>query len=223
MKAELCIGFSSTDWENLSHKLDHDENAWSQAIGVFERRMKERFFSCIDALVQADTKPDLHPGVPGNDHCIPGFSIMALCCLIIETLQGFQEAPTVSNPTGPCEFPKKPCIKPSPGTNEQFRKFLLLPAFGGAFSNNDAASKFLRGIRNGILHEAETRKWVIWRSEPHEQILAPEQDGYALNRTLFYNAVKKEFESYLEELRNPAKKELRQRFRTKMHDLCKET
>ncbi len=223
MKADLCYGFSSTDWENLSHKLDDDESAWLQATSVFERRMKERFFSCIDALVQADTKPYLQAGTSSNDHSIPGFSIMALCCLLIETLQGFREPSTVSSPMGPCEFPAKPCIKPSPGTNEQFRKFLRLPAFGGAFKNNDVANKFLHGIRNGILHEAETRKWVIWRSEPHEQIVATEQDGYALNRTLFYEAVKQEFESYLKELRNPASKELRQRFREQMQKLCKET
>lgn len=223
MKADLCYGFSSTDWEKLSPKLDNDESAWLQAIGVFERRMKERFFSCLDALVQADTKPDLQSDAPGTDHCIPGFSIMALCCLLIETLQGFREPSALLIPTGPCEFPAGLCIKPSPGTNERFRKFLRLPSFGGAFNNKGVAKEFLHGVRNGILHEAETRKWVIWRSEPHGQIVATEQDGYALNRTLFYEAVKQEFESYLKDLRNSASKELRQRFREQMQKLCDET
>ena len=58
MKADLCFGFSSTAWKNLVRRLDHDEGAWGEAIGVFERRMNERFFSCIDSLVKADTKPD---------------------------------------------------------------------------------------------------------------------------------------------------------------------
>jgi hypothetical protein len=61
VKADLCFGFSSSDWESLVRRLDSDESAWAEAIGVFERRMKERFFSCIDALVKADTKPDLRP------------------------------------------------------------------------------------------------------------------------------------------------------------------
>jgi hypothetical protein len=222
VKADLCYGFSSTDWVKLFPKLDNDENAWLQAIDVFERRMKERFFSCLDALVQADTKPDLQSDALGTDHCIPGFSVMALCCLLIETLQGFREPSTPFSPPGPCEFPAGLCIKPSSGTNEQFRKFLRLPSFGGAFNNKDVANEFLRGVRNGILHEGETRKWVIWRQEPQEQIVAPEQDGYALNRYLFYGAVKQEFESYLKDLRNPESKQ-RQRFREQMQKLCNET
>jgi hypothetical protein len=60
------------------------------------------------------------------------------------------------------------------------------------------------------------------RDEPADKIAAPEEDGFALNRSLFYAAVKKEFESYLRELRDPANKELRQRFKKKMDDLCRE-
>jgi hypothetical protein len=202
VKADLCFGFSSTDWENLVQRLDNDEGAWSEVIGVFERRMKERFFTCIDALVEADTKPDLKSlGSPPEAHCIPGFSIMALCCLLVETLQGFR--------TGA-----------SPNTKEIFLKFLRRPAFGAAFAEDKIAECFVKGIRHGVLHEAETKKWVIWRSEPHGQIVAPEQDGHALNRTLFYDAVEQEFGSYLKELRDPSNDELRKRFRKKMGDIC---
>jgi hypothetical protein len=224
MNADLCFGFSKSKWEELSQRLDgSDENAWAEGIGVFERRMRERFFSSIDALFAADTKPDLSPSDPAHTgHCIPGFAVIALCCLLIETLQGFREAPpSAVNPAGPCTFPPGPCIKPPAGTNQQFIKFLRRPAFGGAF-NGDVAKKFAAGIRNGILHEAETRKWVIWREEPTDEIAAQEGDGYALNRSVFYQAVKKEFESYLRELRDPANKERRQRFKAKMDDLCGE-
>jgi hypothetical protein len=122
---------------------------------------------------------------------------------------------------GPCAFPSGPCIKPPAGTNQQFIKFLHRPAFGGAF-NGKIAKSFAWGIRNGILHEAETRKWVIWRERPVGEIAAPVEDGYALNRSLFYAAVKKEFESYLQELRDPGNKDLRLRFKEKMDDLCGE-
>ena len=221
MKAELCLGFSSTDWENLVQRLDHDETAWAEAIGVFERRMKERFFTAIDALVKADTKPDLRSSAsPCEVHCIPGFSIMGLCCLLIETLQGFQESATRTSIPGPCTYPKGRCIKPS--TTQEFIKFLRRRAFGGAFDEDQIARSFVNGIRNGILHEAETRKWVIWRDEP-SQIVQQEQDGYALNRTLFYQAVKKEFDSYLRDLRDPSNARLRERFKKKMNDICKES
>jgi hypothetical protein len=203
MNSDLCVGFSKTKWEALSQQLDGNENAWSEAIGVFERRMRERFFSSIDALFAADTKPDKSSGCKTYPQdCIPGFSIMALCCLLIETLQSFQEVP-------------------SAGTNQQFMKFLSRPAFGGAF-NRKIAKSFVTGIRNGILHEAETRKWVIWRDEPEDKIAAPEEDGFALNRSLFYAALKSEFESYLRELRDPTNSNLRNRFKKKMDDLCGE-
>jgi hypothetical protein len=226
MEANLCFGFPRSEWQGLSKKLgDGDEDAWAQAIGVFERRVRERFLNCINALFVADTKPDLKPPESGNSGiCVPGFSIMALCCLLIDALQGFREKPPQRvTPTGPCAFPSGPCIKPPPGTTEQFKSFLRRSAFGVTFQDDALAARFVRGIRDGILHEAETRKWVIWRDEPVGQIVAPEQDGFALNRTLFYQAIKKEFESYLRELREPSNQALRQRFRKKMDDICKET
>ena len=84
MNADLCFGFTSNDWQKLVGRLDHEETAWAEAIRVFERRMKERFFTCIDALIKADTKPDSRSSASSGNahrlpdaHCIPGFSIMA--------------------------------------------------------------------------------------------------------------------------------------------------
>lgn len=226
MEADLCFGFPRAKWKDLAQRLDGgEENAWAEAIGVFERRIRERFLSCIDALFIADTKPDLLAAESTHTrHCIPGFSIMALCCVLIDTLQGFREAlPHASEPTGSCTFPKGPCIKPPPpGTAQQFKSFLRRPAFGDAFKHEGLAAKFVRGIRDGIFHEAETRKWVIWRDEPTGKIVAPEEDGFALNRGLFYAAVKQECESYLRELRDPTNRALRQRFKKKMADIYKE-
>ena len=201
MKADLCFRFSTTEWRALARKLDcDDEGAWKEAIGVFERRITERFLSSIDALFAADTKPDLQStNSTHTEHCIPGFSIMALCCLLIETLQGFREDPR--------------------GTNEDIKRFLRRPAFGNAF-NGQVAGRFAKGIRNGIFHEAETRRWVIWRDEPTGKIVASEGDGFALNRSLFYAAVRREFESYRKELRDAANPDLRKRFKKKMDVLC---
>jgi hypothetical protein len=222
MDSDLCFGFSKSNWQELSEGLDSGaEDAWTEGIAVFEKRIRERFLSSIDALFAADTKPDSLFADSAHGHCIPGFAIIALCCLLIETLQGFREAPpSAANPAGPCTFPTGSCIMPPSGTNQQFIKFLRRPSFSEAFDDN-VANKFTSGIRNGILHEAETRRWVIWRDEPADKIVAQEQNGYALNRSLFYAAVKKEFESYLRELRDPASKELRLRFKMKMDALCR--
>jgi hypothetical protein len=209
VRADLCFGFSVEDCRKLDSRLDHDESAWAEAIRVFERRMKERFFTCIDALIKADTKPDSPSSASSasslrrtDAHCIPGFSIMALCCLLIETMQAFREGPSAD-------------------TAGQFTKFLKRPAFGGAFADDKIAECFVKGIRNGILHEAETRKWIIRRNRPAGQMVAAEQDGYILNRCPFYEAVKQEFEGYLMELRDPSNRDSRKRFREQMNQICK--
>jgi hypothetical protein len=126
-------------------------------------------------------------------------------------------------PEARCSYPDGPCIRvPQTTTADAFKAFLRRPAFGGAFADEQIAANFIHGVRSGILHEAETRNWVIWRREPEDQILAKEGEGYALNRSTFYSALKNEFAEYLEELRNLKSVELRSRFRKKMNDIAKE-
>jgi hypothetical protein len=241
---QICRGFTDEQWKVLRKRLIgadgnvlDDEPAWCCAVEVFERRVEERFLSCIEALGEADSQLDVEipPGAPadcstlpdgdGRPAVVPGFAIMALCCLLIETLQSFrllQAAPAPS--TEQCSYPDGRCIRPSPSTTttELFKKFLRLPSFQGAFDEDTIAKDFIKGIRNGILHEAETRKWVIWRNEPVNRILEPSSAGYyAVNRTEFYRALKSEFEKYLQELRLPASKDLRKRFVKKMNDIVK--
>lgn len=211
-----------------------DVAAWTCALDVFERRIRERFLSCIEALEKADSRSDVEvqPGAPpdcstlpndqGKQIAVPGFAIMALCCLLIETLQSFREAPEPSPQlVGSCSYPKGPCVRPPPPTKELFRKLLRLPAFRNEFDEKTAGD-FVDGIRHGIMHEAETRRWVVWRDEPPGRILEPVGRGYALNRTGFCKALTTEFENYLDQLRDPGRQDLRKRFLKKMDDIVKE-
>ncbi|MBI2996894.1 MAG: hypothetical protein HYY46_00335 [Deltaproteobacteria bacterium] len=241
MQIQICRGFTDIQWKELRKRLaqngaaGYDEDAWRCAVEVFERRIRERFLSCIEALQRDDAKSDItvNDGAPadcptlpkddGRDVVVPGFAIMALCCLLIETLQSFRESRrTPSQVTEPCNYPKGDCIRPQASTTDAFKKFLQLPAFKGEFVNDNVAKRFVRGVRNGILHEAETRRWVIWREEPKGRIIEPEARGYAVNRTAFYKAVKTEFNNYLRELLDPGKTALRSRFLKKMNDIAKE-
>jgi len=239
---QICRGFTVAQWKTLHTRLvngdgtnSDDQDAWHCAVEVFERRIHERFLSCIEALESTDSKSDI--SVPDgaaadcstlphkNEAVVPGFAIMALCCLLAETLQSFrckQEIP--HKPEARCSYPDEPCIRvPQTSTVAAFKAYLRRPAFGGAFADEQVASSFVNGVRNGILHEAETRKWVIWRSEPENQIVAKEGEGYALNRGTFYRALKQDFTEYLEELQSPNSVEQRLRFRKKMNDMVKET
>jgi hypothetical protein len=215
---QICRGFTNEQWIELRQRLkDGDESAWNCAIEVFGRRIRERFVACIDALMDADSELDVgvSPGAPpdcstlpddaGTHVVVPGFAIMALCCLLVETLQSFRERTTGDA-----------------STTDQFKKYLRRPGFDGAFEDDEVAKRFVQGVRNGILHEAETRGWVIWRKEPTGRIVQPRGQGFALNRTDFCQALKREFDNYLEELRDPGNTQLRDRFVEKMNDVAKE-
>lgn len=237
---QICRGFSDVQWKQLRAALESEDaqsedgkRFWNTAVEVFERRMRERFVNPIDVLEQADSKLDIAnsgnddsfelPPAEASPVVVPGFAIVGLCCLLIDTLQSFRaKRPPQEVPAGPCPFPKDECIRPENPTTGAFLSFLRLPAFGGEFNDEKIAKSFVRGIRNGILHEAETRKWVIWRDEPLEKLVALEGRGYALNRTRFWLALKEEFNSYLTKLREDKDADLRKRFLEKMDDIIKE-
>ena len=118
MSTQLCRGFTDEQWRGLKVRLIHngdvqsDEAAWECAITVFERRITERFFSCIEALENADTKGDIDPPTAAPPDCsmlpkegsgivVPGFAIVGLCCLLIETLASFGETEKI--PVSPPE------------------------------------------------------------------------------------------------------------------------
>jgi hypothetical protein len=104
---QICRGFTVAQWKKLYTRLmkpdgsnSDDQDAWCCAIEVFERRVCERFLSCIEALESADSRsdvsvrddapPDCSNLPQRNDAVVPGFAIMALCCLLAETLQSFR-------------------------------------------------------------------------------------------------------------------------------------
>lgn len=227
---QICRGFTDERWKKLRPKLDgRDEAPWRLAIEVFRRRMEERFFSSIDALVKADSRldvtsdcstlPDLDPGPV----VVPGFAIMALCCLLAETMQSFHENSTEpARPVGPCKYPGGSCIRPPLGTTDQFRRFLKRPAFRNEFDDKKLATDFVHGIRNGILHNARTRGWLIWRNDPPGRIVERQGSLYVMNRSEFYLAIRRDFEGYLRDLSDPANASLRKRFVERMNKIAKE-
>ena len=153
---------------------------------------------------------------------VPGFAIVGLCCLLIETLQSFRAAAVNSeSPAGPCPYPGGTCIRPAPSTTGRFKAFLRRPRFKGQFEDERLANRFVNGVRNGVLHEAETRHWIIWRAHPAGRIVAEGAEAnLLLNRSEFYAAVKGEFEDYLKELRSADHEPLRRRFLKKMDDIA---
>ncbi|MGH6890260.1 MAG: hypothetical protein ACREHF_13875 [Rhizomicrobium sp.] len=230
---QICRGFTNKQWRELRERLRQDDSdAWERAIAVFQRRITERYINCIESLIDVDSHLDVEvppeaswnyplPDDTNKAAVVPGFSIVALCCILADTLQSFREkAKSVQLEEAECKYPDGSCVRPS--TTNQFKTFLKRPGFRGAFDDEKVAQSFVSGIRNGIFHEAETRDWVIWRDEPVGSIISTREQGYVLNRSLFYEAIGQEFQRYLDDLRNPTNDKLRPRFVEKMNDLVKE-
>lgn len=225
--------FTSEEWKELRQRLakgPQDQQAWGQAIGVLRCRLEQRFFRPIELLLAADEQANaLASRVCGEQpHAVvPGFSVMALCCLLAETLQGFYEGRipgTAQTPSVRCEYPDGKCVL-SPSTARSFKDFLTKSPYFNEDFNNKTAGDFSVNVRNALLHDAETRKgWLIRRLHPTEPDRIVTKDGSALviYRTAFYQALRKEFEDYLGRLADSSQDQLRGSFLRKM-DFIAET
>lgn len=88
------------------------------------------------------------------------------------------------------------------------------------FDDEKVATRFVQDVRNGILHDAETRGWTIWREDPPNRIVATQGNRFILNRTALHLAVRNEFEQYVADLFDPTNEDLRRRFVDKMNKIA---
>jgi hypothetical protein len=78
----------------------------NSSIESWPGRMKKRFFSEIELLLAC--------GKTDSRSIVPGFAIMALYCILVETLQAFYEGHIMVPPEGPCSYPDGNCLKTPP-------------------------------------------------------------------------------------------------------------
>ena len=188
---EIAPHIAAEKWQAL--KLEDPASPdWAAGVQILEARIHERFIDPVDHLIAAeDGKPILEKRF--------GFIILAVDCLLVETLGAFVEGLTDTiGQSGPT-----------------FCKFLTTrPLFKNEFTP-DRAQRFYKEFRCGILHQAEiggdSRVWSVG------PILQDDGARIIVNRNRFHDLLKAEFQSYLAELRDPAKADLRANFRTKMN------
>ncbi len=115
------------DYINLNLELDSPEEDWKRGIDIFNSRLQKRYFDVIHSML--------------DDVGSNGFAIMALECLLIETLYQFKEG-----------FSATPFGK----SKESYCNFLR-QAFPEVFDSIKKAECFYASIRCGILHSAQTK------------------------------------------------------------------
>lgn len=161
--------FSVEDWKALSFITEDD---WQKAFDILEDRIEDRFLKVIKRI---------------ENYIYAGFAVLALDCLLIETLQQFREG-----------VPETPWKK----SQEYFENFLTQTSFK-KFFNADLAEMFFKQIRCGILHQAEIKGSSRISKHPHVPLVKAAKDlkGLIINRKMFHEQLVKEFRRYLSELR----------------------
>ena len=157
---------------------------------MLEDRLNARFFDAVKAIDKQD---------------FAGFAVLALDCLLIETLQQFRE--------GAEETPRRK-------GEQYFVDFLTTAPFSTYFTKATAA-KFYDHFRCGILHQAEIKASSKVRRVG--QLVSPTSDGRGIiiNRKLFHTLLRKAFADYLRTLRNRTDATLCQNFVKKMTYICR--
>ena len=188
-----------------------DDSSQQSLITFMRARYSERYFEPLDIL--------------NSPREGPGFAVMSLCCLLVETFQAYrtglptsnewelkQLAKQFPNPPKPyrlaeAEFPKN--------NGEPFRCFFISNA---RFFPGVDGGQFYKGIRNGLLHQSQTKDG--WRIRIGTGKLW-DKNKLIVDRGLFVCHLRMYFNAYLEELRGlPLNDEILARARRKIWWLC---
>ncbi|MDD4735725.1 MAG: hypothetical protein PHP44_06435 [Kiritimatiellae bacterium] len=195
------------DFENVSispkyRKRDWQEavaeDDWDKMVAIFEDRLRGRFLTPINLISKDRSIGEF-----------AGFSILALDCLLIETLQQFY-----------CGRDK------TEGKHwESFWLFFQNSEFFRANFNRRTAETFYSHFRCGILHQAQTKGKSVVRMDQNTMIRPVEDQinkGLIVDRCRFHKALEDEVAAYTDRLRShgEANEELRRNFIRKMNFIC---
>jgi len=209
-----CGYWTVTDWQTAKTSKD-----WHRMIQIFKDRMDFRYFGAINAMIAADEHQ------PTRRY---GFVILALDCLLLETLHQFYKGLKKSRGNGhPVIGAKREIIR---GSNGQFFcEFLMQSSFvfkSFFASQPGAAITFYQDIRCGILHAGETQNATLIRvhkcTEDQNKLfeMIGEEEGIILYRDTFQRLLDQEFAEYCTKLKDENQKELRRKFVKKVGYIC---
>lgn len=195
---------TNASWTKLN-LADNDSVDWDKAIKIFKDRFETRFFKPIDALIKhTDEKIKFYSG----------FTILAIDCLLIETLNQFYHGIDESDDK----------FKPNCKTFKDF--FERSDYFKADFDTDEKIAIFYKHIRCGLLHQGETKEDTKINLKKTQLISLIDNKGIKsieLNRKEFHKRVTQYFDDYIEKLKDKNQKQLRQDFKTKMDLITRTT
>jgi hypothetical protein len=174
----IAPGHTIGDWQALDLSDKRYSPAWEKAIGILEARIRGRFIEPVNQLLACEK--DISPKERKY-----GFSIMAILCLLVESLQSFFEG------KGNTQGISKSVFTRFFTENEPFKsRYKVTP---------DLAVHLYYHLRCGILHQAEVTGGSRLRSIGPTFRMT--NGKLIINRTKFANAVFQIFDDYLKNLK----------------------
>lgn len=181
--------YSKEEYLNLKLSIRSDESKWSKAIDIFKDRIIGRYFNQIDLL--------------SYDINSNGFTIMALNCLLIESLFQFRDG-----------------VDKTPGKNSQAYPRFLEEAFPHVFDSSSKANMFYHSVRCGILHSAQTKDGARL-SDDSSFVIRLDNNVLVVSVLGLTNELRKYLNNYVIKLGGSAETKLRNAFIKKMSYICR--
>lgn len=178
--------YTSTDWQALNQQ---NPTHWPEAAAVVRDRLEGRFLRFANNWLEDEYS---------------GFVVLAIDCLLVETIQQFKEG--VPNGDG--------------RSKSLFKKFLEGPRFQPQFVTDQIREDFYKDIRCGLLHQGEAKKQWLIRRQQATLLQRVGADGYIIDVERFHAAVKDSLEEYLADICKPEKVEVRTNLWKKMNHIC---
>ncbi|GEM_PF-549221 len=180
--------YTSRRWQKLD--LNNPED-WSKAAEIVRDRLEGRFLRFASEWLRVRDS---------------GFVVLAIDCLLAETIQQFRDGIIRDEGIGK--------------SKELITKFLEGRQFQPDFDST-ARTAFFEDIRCGLLHQAEARKmWLIRRRQPGMLGAVGGGKGYIIDVERFHAALKDSLDEYVQLISQPDSSQLRSSLWRKMNDIC---
>lgn len=195
--------YKREDYKKLDLKLESSREDWKKAVDILDDRIYGRYLRPIENMIKGFNEYN------GEEIFINyGFSIMAINCLLIETLlqfkEGINEVPIGQNKTKYIEFL----------TNNR--------PFSAKF-DNDTAEMFYKNIRCGILHSAQTKNGSqLTFYNPKVIELINDNESIRVDIGKITDLIKEYYKNYRSQLFDGSQTLIRENFIKKMNHIVEE-
>lgn len=190
--------YSSEDWKSIRLNINSPSDDWKQAIDIFQDRISGRFLNQVKLI---------------ENNTFSGFAVMALDCLLIETLNQFWFG---IDDTNECYRSRN---------WQSFRDFFKRSNHFYTFFPDDVSKVFYNQVRCGLLHQAETKQGTLINFKKSTMVNKIDpldiSKGLEVNRKLFHAALIQEFEDYCKKLLDSNESTMRENFIKKMNSICR--